>query len=862
MKRLTLTFLLFSLLTPAFSQFVEESELQGVFIVQEGTIWGNGASFYDYNHDGWDDLTTADGTDFVKFYKNDGAGNLVEDNINLNFAFTGQIISVIWFDCENDGDEDLLVTQFGGRALIFENNGSFQFTETAVSKGLQPGSYLYYGAAIADYDQDGFLDICLPKYYNPDVVPFPEFSTRLLHNDGDGTFTDVTVPANVIVPPRPCFQVVFFDYNEDGWLDMYWIVDRASWVNELWENDGDGTFTNVSQTGGMNIAIDAMTGTVGDFDNDNDFDMYVTNNDNGNSLLVHGENHVFSDQAIEFGLAVNEVCWGANWLDYENDGDLDLFVATAAGANFTQSQNQFYLQNEDGFFTEANETVGILGDLDPTFCNVIGDYNNDGFYDYFNNSNDPTPSRLWKNTPTENNYLSVELQGTISNRNAFGSRLEFYYDGHQQSRFTHCGESYIAQNSGKKIIGLGSYNMVDSVVIHWPRGLVERYYNVPSNQQVKYIEGMSFNTEYSFGSVDTTLCPTQSILLDAGPANTWLWNDGQTSRQIVVDSPGVYYCEMTHPFNFTSNTEVLTIGTQAPPIMDVFVSNPTCNDFSNGSVELNITSEEEYTWTWNGSTLESTIINDLPEGEYVVDVSTTNGCSASNLIELISPNELVGLFETTQPTCYNSNDGEVTEVSIEGGIAPYNWEVLDGINGSLSEGIYQIQVLDALDCEINYLFEIVSPSEIIASYEITAATENTLGVLNYSSTGGTGNISFLLNDMTLPAEGSIELSAGNYTAIVMDENNCQFQFSFEIPLIVGLAEENEKEISLFPNPFSDQIFIQKKNHLLSEVIQVFNQQGQLMYFNASCPSFISTSDWASGMYFIILDGKAFKLEKH
>ncbi|MFY8136837.1 MAG: FG-GAP repeat domain-containing protein, partial [Flavobacteriales bacterium] len=231
MKRLALTFFLFSFLTPAFSQFIEESELQGIFIVQEGTMWGNGASFFDYNHDGWDDLTTADGTDFVRFYKNDGTGNLIEDDINLNFAFSGQIISVLWFDCENDGDEDLLVTQFGGRALIFENNGNFQFTETAISKGLQTGSYLYYGAAIADYDQDGFLDICLPKYYNPDVQQIPEYSTRLLHNDGDGTFTDVTVPANVLMPPRPCFQIVFFDYNEDGWLDMYWIIDRASWIN-------------------------------------------------------------------------------------------------------------------------------------------------------------------------------------------------------------------------------------------------------------------------------------------------------------------------------------------------------------------------------------------------------------------------------------------------------------------------------------------------------------------------------------------------------------------------------------------------------------------------------------------------------
>ena len=862
MKRLALTLFLFLFLIPAFSQFIEESELQGIFVVQEGTMWGNGASFFDYNHDGWDDLTTADGTDFVRFYKNDGTGNLVEDDINLNFAFTGQIISVLWFDCENDGDEDLLVTQFGGRALIFENNGNFQFTETAISKGLQPGSYLYYGAAIADYDQDGFLDICIPKYYNPDVQQFPEYSTRLLHNDGDGTFTDVTVPANVLMPPRPCFQIVFFDYNEDGWLDMYWIIDRASWINELWENNGDGTFTNVSQTGGMNIAIDSMSGTVGDFDNDNDFDIYVSNTNNGNALLVHGENHVFSDQANQFGVAVYEISWGANWLDYENDGDLDLFVGTAAGANYTVSQNNFYIQNESGLFTEENENVGILGDIDPTFCNVIGDYNNDGFFDYYNNSNDPKPSRLWRNTATENHYLSVELQGTISNRNAIGTRVEFFYDGHQQSRFTHCGESYLAQNSGKKIVGLGDYNIVDSIVIHWPRGLVERYYNIPSNQQVKYIEGMSFETEYSFGSVDTTLCPSQTTILDAGPANSWLWSDGQTSRQIVVDSPGTFYCEMTHPFNFISTTEVLTFEIQQPPVMDVFVSNPTCYDFANGEVVLNILSDEEYTWTWNGSTIESTFISNLLEGLYVVDVTTTNGCSASNTIELISPSQIVGVFETIQPSCYDSNDGEVTEVSIEGGIAPYSWQILNGINGSLSAGQYQILVTDANDCEISYPTEIVSPAAINVSFEITAASENSLGSIEYNSNGGTGELILSVNNMTLPSEGVAELEAGEYSAVVYDENNCLYEFSFEIPLIVGLFENNILNSTFYPNPFTNQIKVQKKNHLLSEVIQVFNQQGQLIYFNLKCPAVISTTEWASGMYFITLDGKAFKLEKH
>jgi hypothetical protein len=220
------------------------------------------------------------------------------------------------------------------------------------------------------------------------------------------------------------------------------------------------------------------------------------------------------------------------------------------------------------------------------------------------------------------------------------------------------------------------------------------------------------------------------------------------------------------------------------------------------------------------------------------------------------------VFETIQPSCYDSNDGEVTEVSIEGGIAPYSWQILNGINGSLSEDQYQILVTDANDCEFSYSTEIVSPAAINVSFEITAASENSLGSIEYNSNGGTGELILSVNNMTLPSEGVAELEAGGYSAVVYDENNCLYEFSFEIPLIVGLFENNILNTTFYPNPFTNQIKVQKKNHLLSEVIQVFNQQGQLIYFNLKCPAVISTTEWASGMYFITLDGKAFKLEKH
>jgi hypothetical protein len=220
------------------------------------------------------------------------------------------------------------------------------------------------------------------------------------------------------------------------------------------------------------------------------------------------------------------------------------------------------------------------------------------------------------------------------------------------------------------------------------------------------------------------------------------------------------------------------------------------------------------------------------------------------------------VFETIQPSCYDSNDGEVIEMSIEGGIAPYSWQILNGINGSLSDGQYQILVTDSFDCQISYTAEIISPPTINVSFEITPAIENSFGSIEYNCQGGTGELMLSVNNTTLPSEGVTELEAGEYSALIYDENNCQYLFTFEIPLIVGLFEDNVLNTRFYPNPFTDQIIVQKKNHLLSEVIQVFNQQGQLIYFNLNCPSVISTTEWASGMYFITLDGKAFKLEKH
>ncbi|MEZ4798376.1 MAG: VCBS repeat-containing protein [Flavobacteriales bacterium] len=142
----------------------------------------------------------------------------------------------------------------------------------------------------------------------------------------------------------------FLDYNNDGWMDIYYVVDRASWSNDLFKNNGDGTFTNVSNSSGTGVFIDAMSCTVGDYDRDGDQDIFVANTTGGNRFFKNNGDETFSNIAVETGLAINSVCWGANWIDYDNNGWEDLFIPTAVGANYTISQNLFRINQGNDVF--------------------------------------------------------------------------------------------------------------------------------------------------------------------------------------------------------------------------------------------------------------------------------------------------------------------------------------------------------------------------------------------------------------------------------------------------------------------------------------------------------------------------------
>jgi len=279
----------------------------------------------------------------------------------------------------------------------------------------------------------------------------------------------------------------------DGWPDIYTAHDREWNKNTLLENQGDGTFLNTGAAAGADIAIDAMSVTVGDYNNDTLVDIYCTNIVNGNNLLQNdGPNedgqYTFSEVADAAGVGFYQDSWGAVFLDADNDCDLDLYVSgSVAGSNVTSAA--FYQNENDGTFSQPS--LGFVGDTVRSYNNAVGDYNQDGYPDIMVINLYPFYAQLWSSPPLEHHWVKISLRGVLSNRNGIGTLLECYANGQYQQRYTQCGNGFLGQNSGTDIFGLGNAEAIDSLVVTWPSGHIDRYHNLPANEQFLLQEGGS-----------------------------------------------------------------------------------------------------------------------------------------------------------------------------------------------------------------------------------------------------------------------------------------------------------------------------------------------------------------------------------
>ena len=688
--------------------FVDVADSLGVSAIPMSLQYGSGVSFYDFNEDGWDDLSFVMVNDSNVFYINNGG---TFEKLPSFIDGPGQTKHLVWVDYDNDGDLDIAVTTFEGRYKLYQNDGNFNFTDVSEQAGLIQANERHYGITFGDYDRDGYLDMYVTVY---EQLGTPEQNwTRLNHlyrNNGDGTFTNVTEEAGVGDGIRLSFKGVWMDYDNDGWPDLFVINDRV-YKNSLYRNNGDGTFTDVSVEAGIELGgQDPMTATVGDFDNDGDLDIYMTNTNSPlkrGMLLVNNGDGTFSQLAEDYGVDVFGWTWGAIWIDYDNDTDQDLYVAHGhPNLGITNNPN-FLLENFDGlFFEEVTEQEMAGPDIKKSYGVARGDINNDGYYDIAVINRNPDDVQLWQNAGGANNHIKITLTGTASNRMAIGSWIKVFINGNQYTQYTLCGENYISQNSQHHIFGLADAEIVDSVWVEYNRGHIDKYYNLAANQHYYFTEGDTYLASLEVQG-STTICAGDSVTLHAGNHESYLWSTGDTTQYIVVSQPGTYFAQVTNAFHVQTATDTVEVILAPDPEIDFNATHPLCHNDSNGSITLeNLVGAEAAEVNWsNGMT--GVMIDSLAGGVYDFEFVDVIGCSASGSVLLQNPLPLsvqVFVFPETA-----GNDGGFNLI-INGGVPPYfvylDSMLVQPIMDDLSSGVYQLIVVDTNGCSFEVELQI------------------------------------------------------------------------------------------------------------------------------------------------------------
>ena len=509
---------------------------------------GSGAGFADYDGDGDLDLYIVNNpgplaqqvTDMSTknvLYRNNGNGRFTDVTIEANVGDYGYGMGCVFGDYDNDGNLDLYVTNYGPNVL-YHNNGNGRFTNVTV--GADVGNSLWStGAAFGDYDQDGDLDLYVCNYVEYDLselesmqkesiqagkpVPsalnphvFTPQDNVLYRNNGDGTFADVTAELGVEAHGGRSLQAIFSDLDLDGDLDLYVANDTSP--NFVYRNNGDGTFEDISEASWAADFRGSMGLTSGDYDGDQDLDLFISHwideeNALYRNLWVEENNLVFKavgDRNQEtfirlvdesYGAALGEeslkyIGWGTDFFDYDNDGDLDIFVTN--GSSFQQLDQPQYLiaqkdqlfRNEDGeIFADVSEASGIASmPLHVGRGATFGDYDNDGDVDIFV-VNNHEQAVLLRNEARSYNWLHVKLIGTLGNRDGIGSKIRLRSGNMNQLREIIAGSSYMSFNSLIAEFGLGSYMLVDWLEVRWLNGKIEQFTDIEVNQRITIKEG-------------------------------------------------------------------------------------------------------------------------------------------------------------------------------------------------------------------------------------------------------------------------------------------------------------------------------------------------------------------------------------
>jgi hypothetical protein len=686
------------LLNVSFSQvFTDMQAIKGIdHLNATQDRWGCSVSFFDFDDDGWDDLTFAMEDDSLMIYKN-VQGDFVK--LPAPFFLQGKTKHVLWVDYDNDGDYDLAVTTYDGIYRLYNNNGNFEFTDVTIAAGMNPLPGRTYGITFGDYNRDGFLDAYVALYEVGHSASNLSKLNQLYKNNGDGTFSNVTISAGVGDSIQTTFQAAWIDADNDGWQDLFVINDRFLFKNSLYKNNGDETFTDFASQANVRMPTeDPMSTTIGDFDNDGFLDIYITNTGTPNTpqrLFKNNGDGTFSDVASSLGVNPSSWNWGSIWLDYDNDGWQDLFVAEGSPTQSDNVKNYFY-RNNHGSFADSSQLL-LNAQAATSTAAAKGDFNNDGFYDIVVRNEAPFFTELWQNSGNSNNYIKITLQGTSSNRMAIGSYIRVYADGQESTDYILCGENYVAQNSQHRIFGLGTLSTVDSVSVTYLSGHTDWYYDLPANTHYYFLEGETLIV--NLVAPEVSFCAGDSVLVSLSkPVQEVVWSNGNTSFSQYIKESNPIYATGINLQGIEFLTDTLLITEFLTPQYSVQVSPIQCYDLLGGTIFVESIESNGISWS-NGST--DWIIEDLSAGSYQFTLFYGQNCQLNDQIELISPSELVVFYDTQNMEL--GGDGYLNVIAF-GGTPPYSY-FMNGTPfqpplSNLNAGEYSIIVEDQNGCSI------------------------------------------------------------------------------------------------------------------------------------------------------------------
>ena len=422
-----------------------------------------GAAWGDYDNDGDPDLYVVRSLAANLLYRNDPLG-FVEVGAAAGLADEGDGSGASWADYDGDGDLDLYVTNFGDPNRLYRNNGG-TFTEVGATMGVDDAGD-GYGAAWADYDRDG----------DPDLYVANFGPNRLYRND-QGGFVDLADSLGV-ADDGSSIQPAWADYDNDGDPDLFL---ASSGANRMFRNDGE-TFTDVTQQVGLQEDGPSFGAAWGDYDNDGDLDLYVPYFGEANRLFQNTDAR-FQDRASQLGVGHTGRGRGAVWGDFDNDGDLDLYVTNSGEPNLLYRNAALSLAGggQPAGFTEVADTLGVAVNADSRGV-ALADFDSDGGIDLFVAVQNGT-DRLLHNREADGNWLVVRPTGTQSTHDAISTRFEIRYAGGLRAiREITGGSSYLSQDALTAAFGLGFTDVVDTLTVRWPLGIVQRLIDLPVNR--------------------------------------------------------------------------------------------------------------------------------------------------------------------------------------------------------------------------------------------------------------------------------------------------------------------------------------------------------------------------------------------